>query len=169
MTTDTARIAAWLQPQDILLGVEVSDRLHALEAVAAVIGERHGLEPAPIFRALWRREQAAPTALGNGFAIPHARIGGISRPLTLFMRVQPAVAFDAPDGKPVSDLLVIMVPSDGANDDHLELLALVARLFSDAGFRSRLDAAPDPATAADVFRDGIVQMTAALQPSEPRK
>src|SRR5450631_504492 len=74
--------------------------------------------------------QTGSTALGAGFAIPHARINGIARPLTLFMRTRLPVAFDAPDGKPVSDLLAIMVPADGAKEDHLQLLALVARLFS---------------------------------------
>lgn len=163
MANDMTRMATWVQPQDILLDADadVSDRLQALEVVAAVIGRRHGLEPGPIFRALSRREQAASTALGNGFAIPHARINGISRPLTLFMRVHPAIAFDAPDGKPVSDFLVIMVPADGANDDHLQLLAVVARLFSDASFRTQLDRAPDPAAVAEVFRIGIAQVTAA--------
>src|SRR5450631_679026 len=96
--------------------------------------------------------QTGSTALGAGFAIPHARINGIARPLTLFMRTRLPVAFDAPDGKPVSDLLAIMVPADGAKEDHLQLLALVARLFSDHGFRTQLDSAPDTTTAAGVFR-----------------
>ena len=160
MANDMTRIAAWVQPQDILLGADVSDRQQALEVVAGVIGQRHGLDAAPIFRALWRREQAASTGLGNGFAIPHARISGISRPLTMFLRARIALAFDAPDGKPVTDMLVIMVPAGGANDDHLQLLALVARLFSDSAFRERLNRAPDPPAAAEVFRIGVVQAAA---------
>ena len=161
MANDMTRIATWVQPQDILLGADVVDRQKALELVAGVIGQRHGLDPAPVARALWRREQAASTALGNGFAIPHARISGISRPLTMFMRLKLAIAFDAPDGKPVSDLLAIMVPAGGANDDHLQLLALVARLFSDGSFRTQLNSAPDPDAAAEVFRVGITQAAAA--------
>ncbi len=143
-----------------MLDIDVRDRLHALKVVAAAIGREHGLDPAPIFRALWRREQAASTALGEGFAIPHARIGGIARPLTLFMRMKLAIAFDAPDRQPVSQLLAIMVPADGAKDDHLQLLALVARLFSDRGFRRRLDSAPDATAAAVAFSAGIAQVSA---------
>ena len=161
MANDTTRIATWLQPQDILLEADVRDRSHALEVAATAIGHAHGLDPAPIFRALWRREQVGSTALGEGFAIPHARIGGIARPITLFMRTKLAIAFDAPDGKPVSHLLVIMVPADGAKDDHLQLLALVAQLFSNRNFRTQLDSAPDVAAAADAFRSGIAQVTVA--------
>lgn len=158
MDDDTTRIATWLQPQDILLDVEVRDPRHALEVAAETIGRAHGIDPAPIFRALWRREQAASTALGEGFAIPHARISGIARPLTLFMRTKLAIAFDAPDGEPVSDLLFIMVPPDGANDDHLKLLALVVRLFSDRVFRAELHGAPQATAAADAFRAGVARL-----------
>jgi PTS system nitrogen regulatory IIA component len=67
-----------------------------------------------------------------------ARIGGIDRPLTLFIRPQYAIDFNAPDGKPVDNILVILVPSGGDTDDHLQLLALIAQLFSDGAFRKRL-------------------------------
>jgi nitrogen PTS system EIIA component len=160
MANDLMRIAAWLQPQEILLDVDVRDRSHALEVVAAAIGSAHGLDPAPVLRALLRREQAGSTALGEGFAIPHARIDGIARPLTLFMRTKLAIAFNAPDGKPVSRLLVIMVPTDGSKDDHLQLLALVAQLLSNRGFREQLDSAPDAPAAATAFEAGIARLTA---------
>ena len=145
------QLTQWLQPQDIVLDVDVWDRRRALELAAARIGQAHGLDPGPILRALWRREQVGSTAIGQGVAIPHARIAGITRPLTLFMRPKIAMAFDAPDGKPVSSLLVIMVPADGATDDHLQLLALVAQAFSDPAFRSRLSAASNAAEVAAVF------------------
>ncbi len=165
MENDTTRIAAWLQPEDILLDVDVRDRSHALEVVAAAIGSAHGLDPGPVFRALSRREQAGSTALGEGFAIPHARIDGIPRPLTLFVRTKLPIPFNAPDGKPVSRLLAIMVPNDGAKQDHLQLLALVAKLLSDPGFRAQLDDAPDKTAAAAAFEAGVAHVTAA--PSEP--
>jgi len=132
--------AAWLRPQEIVLDVDVPDRRRALEAAAAYIGRAHGLDPATILRALWRREEVGSTALGQGIAIPHARIAGIARPLTLFMRTRYAIAFDAPDGKPVSNIMVIMVPENGDTDDHLLLLAWVAETFSDRAFRACLAA-----------------------------
>jgi nitrogen PTS system EIIA component len=145
------QLTQWLQPQDIVLDVDVWDRRRALELAATRIGEANGLDPAPILRALWRREQVGSTALGQGVAIPHARISGITRPLTLFMRTKIAMEFDAPDGKPVSNLLVIMVPADGHTDDHLQLLALVAQAFSDPAFRARLSAASNATEVAAVF------------------
>jgi PTS system nitrogen regulatory IIA component len=148
-----------LQPQEILLDVDAPDRDAALEVAATAIGRAHALDWRPVLQALCRREQTGSTALGGGFAIPHARIGGISRPATVFMRTAVPLDFHAPDGKPVSHILVIMVPSDGANEDHLQLLALVAALFSDGSFRRQLDDVPDVATATEAFRTGIARLT----------
>jgi len=55
----------------------------------------------------------------------------------------------------------ILAPTGGVNQDHLDLLALVVRLFSDRGFRTRIDSAADAAGAADMFRSRIAQLTAA--------
>jgi PTS system nitrogen regulatory IIA component len=151
------QVAQWLLPQDIALDVDVWDRRRALEWAASRIGQANGLDPAPILRALSRREQVGSTALGQGIAIPHARIAGISRPLTLFMRPKMAMEFDAPDGKPVSNLLVIMVPADGDTEDHLHLLALVAEAFSDTAFRGKLSAASSAPEVASVFERWVAE------------
>ena len=137
----------------IVPDAEVIDRLQALELAAEEIGSLHGLDPKPILDALWRREMVGSTALGCGVAIPHARIDGIERPILRFMRLKWAIDFGAPDGKPVNQILVILVPSDGDTDEHLQLLAVVARLFSDAAFRARVAAARHSAEAASVFAD----------------
>ncbi len=138
-----ARVAASLEPQEIAVDVDLRDRRHALQYAAALIGRSHRIDAAPVFRALWRREIVGSTAIGHGVAIPHARIEGIIRPLTLFLRTKYAIEFAAPDEKPVSTLFVIMVPTAGDADDHLELLALVAELFCDRRTRNALAHATD--------------------------
>lgn len=144
---DTA--AQWLCPQEIELDLDVPNRWEALRAVSEIVERSHSAPAAPVFRALWRREQAGSTGMGNAFAIPHARITGISEPVTVYVRMKTPLAFAAPDGKRVSDLFVILVPADGANAWHLQILALVAELFSDRRFRGRLRSASD---AQDVRR-----------------
>jgi nitrogen PTS system EIIA component len=156
--------AAWLRPQEIVLDVDVPNRGRALETAAAYIGRAHGLDPAPILRSLLRREEVGSTALGQGVAIPHARIAGIARPLTLFMRLRNAIEFGAADGTPVANLLVIMVPVDGDTDDHLQLLALVADAFSDRAFRACLAAATTAIQVEEAFAE-----RAALGGAVPRR
>ena len=60
------------------------------------------------------------------------------------------IAFDAPDGKPVGQLFVLLVPKD-ATDRHLQLLSELAQMLSDRGFRERLAAAADPDGIASLF------------------
>ena len=111
-----------------------------VRAVSAPIERSQRLGAAPVFRALWRREQAASTGVGNGFAIPHARIPKIVDPVTAYVRMKAPVDFAAPDRKRVSELFVILVPADGDEEDLL-LLALIAEAFSDRDLRARLAAA----------------------------
>ena len=147
------RKPAALQPQQIELDVDVPDVKRALERAAEVICRARGLDPAPVFRALWRREQIGSTAIGHGAALPHARIPGIVAPLMLFMRPKYAIDFDAPDGRLVTRIWVILVPADGSADDHLNLLASVAEWCSDEGLRANLDSAATADEAARALRD----------------
>ena len=60
------------------------------------------------------------------------------------------VPFDAPDGKPVSLIFVLLVP-ETANEHHLQLLSELAQMFSDKAFREQLTAAPDVAALHALF------------------
>lgn len=111
-----------------------------LEEVALLVGRRHQINQAPIFRALWRREEIGSTGLGHGIAIPHARIAGI----VLLVRTKRPIKFGALDHRPVSVLFVILVP-EHANEEHLQILATVSQMFADEAFRNRLSAATEPA------------------------
>jgi len=122
-----------------------------LRAAAQMLGRCCRIEAEPIFRALHRREQAGSTAVGEGLAIPHARIPGIDAPLTLYLRTRTALHFGAPDGKPVSAFFIIVVPAGGAPETQLGLLREVAERFSQPAFRARLAAASTVAAVAAVF------------------
>jgi PTS system nitrogen regulatory IIA component len=148
-------LAAILTPADVRLDLDVPNRWDALRAVSATIERMHGLSAAPVFRALWRREKAASTGVGNGVAIPHARITGITEPVTVYVRTKAPVDFAAPDGKRVSELFVILVPADDATERNLQLLARVAEAFSDRDFRARLAEAAGARDVRSAFSQWI--------------
>ncbi len=158
---DSRQIAAWLEPQDVLLAAAGRDGAEIIKEAAVAIARRCGLQPTLVSDALWRREQAGSTALGKGFAIPHARIAGLDRPMTFYVRPATPVDFAAADGLAVTDILVILVPNDatssGANEDHLRLLALVARLASQRRFRRHLRDAADVAAVTEAFREATAR------------
>ena len=138
-------------PQLIDLDVTAKDKHELFRIVVAMLQRAYAVDPAPILRALWRREEAGSTGLGKGVAIPHARVTGITEPLTILLRLRAPIAFDAPDGKPVSLALVIIVPADDATEQHLRLLARFASVCTDRTFRTRLMEAADAEDVRSVF------------------
>jgi PTS system nitrogen regulatory IIA component len=140
-----------IMPHAIVLDVHAADAQVVLETAAAHIARVHGLDSAILHRALARRDAAAPTAVGFGFTIPHARIGRIHGPLTLFRRTHKPVGFGAPDGEPVRNFYVIVVLTEADVQAH-HLLASVAATFADRKFRSRLSCSTTALHVEEAFR-----------------
>jgi PTS system nitrogen regulatory IIA component len=59
----------------------------------------------------------------------------------LDIRLAPPLASDAPDGLPVTDVVCLMVPAP-ATQQHLDMQAQVAALFSEEGIRAAPSAGP---------------------------
>jgi PTS system nitrogen regulatory IIA component len=132
-------LSALLIPADVFLGVDASTKDRAFEEIARFIAGRHALPEADVLACLVEREKIGSTGLGFGVAIPHARVKGLSRPIAAFVRTKFPIPFGAPDDKPVSNMLVLLVPPEVA-DEHLQLLAEVAEMFADRKLRENLRA-----------------------------
>jgi nitrogen PTS system EIIA component len=145
-----SKIVDLLSMDDIVLGLDAADKTSAFEALAERLQCQHGLDAIEICRSLAEREKLGSTGLGRGIAIPHARLEGLRQPVAVFARLSMPIAFDAPDNKPVSDMLVLLVP-EHANDSHLKILADVAAMFCESDFRSALHAATDAARVRLLF------------------
>lgn len=116
--------------ENIVLDLQATSKKRALEQVALLFENNQGLERASVFDSLFARERLGSTGLGHGVAVPHGRIKQVTQPAAAFVRLAQPVAFDAPDGKPVDLLLVIVVP-EAATQQHLDILAEVAQKLSD--------------------------------------
>jgi PTS system nitrogen regulatory IIA component len=145
-------VARYLLAQDVRLDLNVTSKRQLFHAVGKHMQREHALSPDDVVLSLSRREQAGSTGLGEGVAIPHARIDGLDRICALYARLKPAIPFDSPDGRPVSDVLVLLVPNP-ATAEHLVILADAMQLLSDRRFRKRLHASANPRDAIEVFRD----------------
>lgn len=145
-------IARLISNDRVLLGLEVADR-DALFTVLGQFVERHGGLPAATVAAnLTAREALGSTGLGRGIAVPHAQAEGLREPIVLYVRPLTPIAFDAPDGVPVSDVVALFVP-EWANTTHLNLLADVAERFCDHRFRERLHACADARAVCQLFHE----------------
>lgn len=101
-----------------------------------------GLSDMDILDALISRERLGSTGLGHGVALPHSRVATIESPLAAMITLNDGVDFEASDSKPV-DLLVGLLVPENCNDDHLKILANLARRFNEPEFRDSLRAHED--------------------------
>lgn len=102
-----------------------------LQQLANVAGQRLKFDPATILASLVEREQLGSTGFGNGVAIPHGKVDGLSRIYGLFARLSEPVDYKAIDGAPV-DLVFLLLSPPNAGADHLKALATVSRVTRDA-------------------------------------
>ena len=102
----------------------------ALDALA----EARAIPPggiAVLRKALRVREAAGATAVGNGVAMPHARVAAIRRLVLAVIRVKSPGLPAAPDGMPVRIVFCFLSPLNAGGHDHLVLLQRIARASQD--------------------------------------
>lgn len=143
-------IAQLLSKNDIILDLEVPSQSRLLQEVARHMEGEHGIPQEWVFQSLSRREKVGSTALGEGVAIPHARIKYLERIQLAYIRLKLPIPYDAPDGKPVSDILVVLVQKE-ATEAHLRILSEVTQMFSDPQFRQQLRLCHDAEEAKKLF------------------
>jgi PTS system nitrogen regulatory IIA component len=143
-------IAKLLPPANVVVGLEASSKKRAFEQAGLLFENNHGIGRSTVFDSLFAREKLGSTGLGQGIAIPHGRIKGLKDALGAFIRLAEPVPFDAPDGRPVTMLFVLLVPEQ-ANEHHLQLLSELAQMFSDRAFREQLMSAPDSLAVHGLF------------------
>lgn len=137
-------IADLIRPDRVLAGLRASDKRQVLTELARHAGASLALDPQIILDALLRREELGSTGVGQGVAMPHARIPGVERPFCLFARLERPIDFAAIDATPVDLVALVLTPAD-ANADHLAALACVSRQLRNAETARRLRAARSPA------------------------
>ncbi len=144
------QIAKLLSVENVVVGLEASSKKRVFEQAGILFENRYGLARSLVYDALFAREKLGSTGLGQGIAIPHGRIKGLKEVRAAFLRLASPVQFDAPDGKPVGYVFILLVP-EAATEHHLQLLSELAQMFSDKAFRERLAAAPDAAATHGLF------------------
>jgi PTS system nitrogen regulatory IIA component len=142
-----------LAPERILLDTPASCKADVLRTLAALAEERLFYRKQTVFEALSEREKLSSTGLGNGIAVPHARLTGLKAPVGLFARLEKPVDFLAVDDAPVDLVFMLLAPpvSHYANAMHLQALAVVSRTLRDKVVRARLRACRTPLDVLHIF------------------
>ena len=140
-----------LSAGQVLLELDAGSKKRVFEQAGILFESHLGLARAVVFDSLFAREKLGSTGLGQGIAIPHGRIKGLKQAAGAFIRLATPVAFDSPDGRPVSLLFVLLVPEQ-ATEEHLQILSELAQRFSERSFREALLTAASPEDIVTLFQ-----------------
>ena len=99
----------------------------------------YDLNASDVIEALLKREDLGPTGVGQGIALPHARMPEANNVVGLFLRLEKPLDFEAVDRQPVDLVFALIAPED-AGVDHLKALALVSRTLRDQAVCTKLRA-----------------------------
>jgi PTS system nitrogen regulatory IIA component len=130
-------LADLIEPSHIIFGARATNKEQLLVDLAARAASFLNLDSKMVFNALQTREQLGSTGLGEGFALPHARIEGLDHFFGMFARLNRPIHFDSIDAKPVDLVFLLLIPAN-AGGEHLAALAAISRHLRDRDFAARL-------------------------------
>ena len=135
-------ISALLSPKSIFVDTEITSKKKLLELIANIVADRTQLPESVIYNSLLNRERLGSTGLGNGFAVPHARLENLDHTLGFFFRLNEPINFESPDNIPVDLVFTIVIPEE-ATEEHLIILSSLAGIFSRPEICEAIRAASD--------------------------
>ncbi|OCC24130.1 transcriptional regulator [Croceicoccus estronivorus] len=127
---------------DAVATIDAGSKQAILEALAERFAQVYDLDGVEILERIEEREKLGSTGFGRGVAIPHARIPGLRRPVTAFLRLEHSVDFAAADGMPV-DLVFGLLSPENAGASHLQALAAISRMVREEAIHAALAEATD--------------------------
>ncbi|HPR18472.1 MAG TPA: cation:proton antiporter [Candidatus Cloacimonadota bacterium] len=111
---------------DRVVEMMATNQQEAIFELAQIMVKQHIInETNMITNSIAERERLSSTGIGNGIAIPHCRLSGIDKTYVAAGLLRHPVDWNAPDGKPIELLFLILTP-DGKPEEHLKSIRAIA-------------------------------------------
>jgi PTS system nitrogen regulatory IIA component len=143
-------LSKFLLPEAIIADARAGSKKRVLQDAAKLAAQAYGLPETKILAALQARELLGPTGMGNGVAIPHARLPEIEQVSGVFLHLESPVDFGAVDRQPV-DLVFALFAPESAVTEHLKSLARVSRTLRNAATCEKLRSTRDAAALYSIL------------------
>lgn len=130
---------ASLHKERVQVRVEVSSSKRLLQAMSQLLttGLNEEAKEKDVYHLLLEREKIGNTGVGNGVAIPHSRCDFTDEAVVAVITMESPVDYDSIDKQPVDIAFGLLVPTE-ATQNHLDLLADIARLMSNESHKKTL-------------------------------
>ena len=147
------RLTEILKPECIVVPLESTDKHDAICILADRLADVAGIEDHDdLKQAIWQREQTRTTGIGHGVAIPHGKCKGCTELQMAVGRTANPLDFAAIDGNPVDLIFLLASPIDQTGP-HIEALACISHMLTDADMREAIIGAPDAQTMYKLIRE----------------
>lgn len=110
--------------------VPCTSKKRALEIISHLVAEHTGQDATELFECMLSREKMGSTGIGNGIAIPHARMSASDHAVAVLLQCESPIEFDAIDNRPVDLLFALLVP-EAQCKEHLKTLSCMAERLND--------------------------------------
>lgn len=137
-----------LPAENVVVGLQATTKAGLIRQLSELAADRLPVGADEISKALLGRERLGSTGIGDGIAVPHARVKGLDRHFCLFVRLAKAVDFEAMDELPVDLVFMLLNPDNQPN--HLNILSGIARKMREEKVAQAVRTAISP---ADIYRE----------------
>ena len=132
------RITDLLSSKSINLNFNVTSKAEAINHLVDLMNSTGNISDREAYKsAILAREDLSTTGIGEGIAIPHAKVGAVKKATLVAAVSKEGVDYEALDGAP-SHLFFMIAAPDGANNTHLDVLSRLSTILMDAKFRESL-------------------------------
>lgn len=147
------KITELLKRESIELGVDAASKEKIIDRLVELMDRGGRLKDKTAYKeGILAREALGSTAVGDGIAIPHAKVAAVKEPGLAAVTVPAGVDYEAFDGS-MAHLIFMIAAPEGEADTHLEALAKLSTLLMNPGFKEALLAAETPEKFLQVIDD----------------
>lgn len=131
-----------LQPDLVIDKIVSTDKRGVIREFAELLKSRARIrDEDELVRVLLEREALGSTGIGDGVAIPHAKLHPIGEMIVAFGRSDQGVEYESMDARPVHLLFLLVTPEDRPGE-HLRALARISRILKNPALRDQLRQVP---------------------------
>jgi PTS system nitrogen regulatory IIA component len=143
-------ITSLLATDRIFTDQPVSSKKKLLEFIAEKAAKELSLPQNKVYNKLLERERLGSTGLGKGIAVPHARLANLKDAHACLVKLKNAIDYDASDKQKVDLVFVLFIPEE-STDEHLQILAKLARVFSQKSVTEAIRISTTPQEIIDII------------------
>lgn len=150
----TIHLTDALKEDGVVIDLAATDAPGAIAEIVERAGTRElPIEKTALTEMILARERSLSTYLGQGLAVPHARLEQLKNPVALFARSAQGVYFGPKTEDRAYLLFVLLTPSSSPRS-QVRLLSRIASLRESDYVWERLQSAESPTAVLDAIRSG---------------